>query len=429
MHIGHDGRTSSAVDAVTASTAISADLNELDEARKLGVTVLRRAGMLASICAQAKSLAVAGTHGKTTTTSMLMLILAEAGCGRASSIGGDVTDMGTGAQWTGGEWFVVEADESDGTHLELPLHGTILTNIDVDHLDHYGSIDEIEQSFDRYLGQIAGPKVVCADDAGRAGSAAARSVTYGLSEGADVGAVDVAPIDGSFTFDVDAAADGLALGAPAAARRSQRRQRDRRARDGARARRRPDVAPTRSAEFGGVARRFDVRGIDGGATFVDDYAHLPTEIDAVLARPADSGDGWRRVIAVFQPNRFNRIAEMWRTTPTRSARRRRRAHRHLPVGTHPIPGSPASSSSTPCSTRTRQRVVWLPRRDDLVDFVAARRATATCDLDGLRRHRVVPAEVLDARAAGRVTPGPPVERRRLADRARRPPSATSRSAR
>ena len=100
---------------------------------------LHRSGMLASICALAKSLAVAGTHGKTSTTSMLMLILAEAGLRPSFVIGGDVTDMGTGAQWTGGEWLVVEADESDGTHLTLPLYGTILTNVEVDHLDYYGT--------------------------------------------------------------------------------------------------------------------------------------------------------------------------------------------------------------------------------------------------------------------------------------------------
>jgi UDP-N-acetylmuramate--alanine ligase len=204
VNIGHSRSHVVGCDAVTASTAIPDDLNELDEARKLGVTVLSRAGMLASICAQAKSLAVAGTHGKTTTTSMLMLIMAEAGLRPSFVIGGDVRDMGTGAQWTGGEWFVVEADESDGTHLELPLHGTILTNIDVDHLDHYGSIDEIERSFDRYLGQIPGPKVVCVDGERSARVAGRHGVTtYGLDESADVRAVRLQPDHGSFHFDVE----------------------------------------------------------------------------------------------------------------------------------------------------------------------------------------------------------------------------------
>ena len=160
VHIGHDRELVHGVDAVTASTAVP-DLNiELDEARQVGITVLRRAGMLASICAQAKSLAVAGTHGKTTTTSMLMLMLAEANLRPSFIIGGDVTDIGTGAHWSGSEWLVVEADESDGTHVELPLYGTILTNVEVDHLDHHGSFDGIKNSFDRYLAQVPGPKVV-----------------------------------------------------------------------------------------------------------------------------------------------------------------------------------------------------------------------------------------------------------------------------
>ena len=165
------------------------------------MTVLTRAGMLAAICAQARSLGVAGTHGKTTTTSMLMLILAEAGLRPSFVVGGDVTDVGTGAQWTGGTWFVVEADESDGTHLELPLHGTILTNIEVDHLDHYGTFEGIVDGFDRYLGHIAGPKVVCGDDPIAARLARRHgAITYGISEGVDVRAVDVTATEGAFTF-------------------------------------------------------------------------------------------------------------------------------------------------------------------------------------------------------------------------------------
>jgi UDP-N-acetylmuramate--alanine ligase len=139
-------------------------------------------------------LAVAGTHGKTTTTSMLMLMLAEAGWRPSFVIGGDVHDMGTGAHWSGGEWFVVEADESDGTHLELPLHGTILTNVETDHLDHFGSLAAIEASFDQYLAQVPGPKVVCGDDpiaARLAGNH--QSITYGIADGVAVRAVDVRP--------------------------------------------------------------------------------------------------------------------------------------------------------------------------------------------------------------------------------------------
>src|SRR5690606_35619391 len=119
-------------------------------------------------------------------------------------VGGDVTDAGTGAQWTGSDWFVVEADESDGTHVELPLYGTIVTNLDVDHLDHYETFDHYLESFDRYLAAIPGPKVLCADDE-RCAALAARfgGVTYGLDDGADVRAVDVVADRGAFTFTVE----------------------------------------------------------------------------------------------------------------------------------------------------------------------------------------------------------------------------------
>ena len=132
---------------------------------------------------------------------MLMLIMAEAGLRPSFVVGGDVTDVGTGAHWAKSDWLVVEADESDGTHLELPLYATILTNVEADHLDHYGSLDGIVAGFDTYLGQITGPKVVCGDDPiGRALADRHGGVTYGLDATNDVRAVDVEPSSGSFEF-------------------------------------------------------------------------------------------------------------------------------------------------------------------------------------------------------------------------------------
>lgn len=373
VHIGHHRSHVVGCDAVTASTAISPDLNELDEARKLGVTVLSRAGMLASICAMAKSLAVAGTHGKTTTTSMLMLILVEAGLRPSFVIGGDVNDMGTGAQWTGGDWFVVEADESDGTHLELPLYGTILTNVDTDHLDRYGSIEGIERSFDQYLAQIPGPKIVCADNA-RAARLAARhgAITYGIHESADVRAVGVRADSGSFQFEVER--NGIALAsvhlplrgihnvvnATGALAMAVELGVD------------PQVAAHALGKFGGVARRFDVRGHHGGATFVDDYAHLPTEIDAVLRAARDSGDGWRRTVAVFQPNRYNRMAEMWQDYASAFEAADLVVLTDIyPSGTEPIPGITGKLVvNAVLDAHPNTSVVWLPRRDDLIDYLA-----------------------------------------------------------
>jgi UDP-N-acetylmuramate--alanine ligase len=373
VHLGHDRALVHGVDAVTASTAIPAHNIELDEARATGVPVLRRAGMLASICARAKSLAVAGTHGKTTTTSMLMLILAEARLRPSFIIGGDVTDVGTGAHWSGGEWLVVEADESDGTHLELPLFGSIVTNIEVDHLDHYGSFDGIIKSFDTYLGQIAGPKVLNAEDpetfklAQRHGA-----VTFGFSEHADVRAVNVEVSGGSFTYEVERHHERLGaislpmrgiynvLNSLAAATMALEIGVDFN-----------DIAKA-LAKFGGVARRFDVRGRDGDATFVDDYAHLPTEIDAVLTAARESGDGWDRVVAVFQPNRYNRISEIWRSYENAFERADVVVLTDIfASGTTPIPGVTGKLIvNAVTEANPNKRVVWLPRRTDLIEFVA-----------------------------------------------------------
>ncbi|MDJ0770210.1 MAG: UDP-N-acetylmuramate--L-alanine ligase [Ilumatobacter sp.] len=401
VHIGHHRSHVVGCDAVTASTAIAPDLNELDEARKLGIATLPRAGMLASICAQAKSLAVAGTHGKTTTTSMLMLMLAEAELRPSFVIGGDVRDMGTGAQWTGGEWFVVEADESDGTHLQLPLHGTILTNIDVDHLDHYGSIDEIERSFDRYLAQIPGPKVVCADNR-RAAEVAVRHdcVTYGMSEQADVRAVDVVADHGSHRFAVER--NGVRLATIELPLRGEHNVVNA---TGAFAMAieigiDPHVAAGALAKFGGVARRFDVRGQHGGATFVDDYAHLPTEIDAVLRAARDSGDGWRRVVAVFQPNRYNRMAEMWRDYANAFEAADLVVITDIyPSGTQPIPGVTGKLVvNAVLDEHPQAHVVWLPRRDELIDYLAGRVVDGdVCVSMGCGDIASLPDEILAAR--------------------------------
>jgi UDP-N-acetylmuramate--alanine ligase len=411
VHVGHQRNHVDGCDAVTYSTAVPERNIELDEARTTGVTTLRRAGMLASICAQARSLAVAGTHGKTTTTSMLMLMLAEAGLRPSFVIGGDVTDTGTGAQWTGGDWLVVEADESDGTHLELPLEGTVLTNVEIDHLDHYGSFSAIEESFDRYLSQVPGPKVLCIDDpvCRRLAEAhrATGAITYGTGEGADVRAVDVVAEHGAHRFAVErhgerlgtvelplrgihnvrnatgALALALAIGVPF------------------------DDAAAALARFGGVARRFDIRGNSGGATLVDSYAHLPSEIAADLAAARHSGDGWRRVIAVFQPNRFNRMAVMWPEYANAFV------DADIVVltdifasGTTPIPGITGKLVvNAVLDAHPHTRVVWLPRRQDLIDWVAGElRDGDVCVSMGCGDIASFPSEVIERRA-DRFEPG------------------------
>ena len=315
----------------------------------------------------------------------------------------DLTDVGTGAQWSGGEWLVVEADESDGTHLELPLHGTVLTNVEVDHLDHYGSFDAIVESFDTYLAQVPGPKVVCADDPVAADLASRHvdAVTYGRSEDADVRVVDVRADNGAFVFDIvrhgenlgaielpmrgihnvvnatGAIAMALEIGVPFA-----------------------DIHDA-LAKFGGVARRFDVRGVDGGATFVDDYAHLPSEISAVLAATRQSGEDWQRVVAVFQPNRYNRISEIWADYGSAFDAADIVVLTDIYAsGTTPIPGVTGKLIVDAVTGHDPSKhVVWIPHRHDLIDYVAAEARDGDIVLSmGCGDIATLPSEVLDARA-------------------------------
>ncbi len=400
--VGHARANVDGCDAITYSTAVPLNNVEIDEASRRGITTLRRAGMLASICAQARSLGVAGTHGKTTTTSMVMLILAEAGLRPSFIVGGDVTDMGTGAQWTGGEWLVVEADESDGTHLELPLFATVLTNVEADHLDHYGDLAAIEDSFDRYLSQVGGPVVVCADDpvcrrlAGIHGA-----ITYGQAADADFRACDLHASQGSYSFTVER--NGRPLGDVALPLRGVHNVVNA---TGAIALAMSigisfEACARALARFGGVARRFDIRGTDGGATLVDDYAHIPSEIAAVLAAARGSGDGWRRVIAVFQPNRFNRMVTL---SPEY---RDSFVDADLVVlteifasGTTPIPGVTGKLVvNAVLDAHPDTRVAWLPRRHDLIEFIGRElRDGDVCISMGCGDIASFPEEVLEWRA-------------------------------
>jgi UDP-N-acetylmuramate--alanine ligase len=405
VQVGHDAEIVAGCDAVTSSTAIPDTNVELRAARAAGIPTLRRAGMLAAICAQARAIGVAGTHGKTTTTSMLMLMLAEAGLGPSFIVGGDVMDAGTGAHWTGNELLVVEADESDGTHVELPLAGTILLNVELDFLQHYGTFDALLASFERYLATVDGPRVLCADDPVCADLATRYDcVTYGRAGTADVRAVEITARHGSYGFAVDRRGERLgeielplrgvhnvvnATGAIAIALELGVSF---------------DACRAALARFGGVARRFDVRGIDGGATFVDDYGHLPAEIAAVIAAARDSGDDWGRVIVCFQPNRYNRIAEMWKEYEHAFIGADVAVITEIyPSGTTPIPGVTGKLIvNAVLDAHPRSRVLWLPRRGDVVSFLAGEVGDGdVCISMGCGDIATLPEEILTRRATRR----------------------------
>ncbi|MGA1509654.1 MAG: UDP-N-acetylmuramate--L-alanine ligase [Ilumatobacteraceae bacterium] len=311
VSIGHDPAAIEGCDIVTASTAIRETNVELDAARRRGIRVASRGDVLAAMCSLATTVAVAGTHGKTTSSSVLRAMLAPS-FDPSFLIGGNVIDLGVGARWTGSSLFVVEADESDGTHRRLPVGAAIVTNVDQDHLDHFGDFDSVVRSFAEFVQDVAGPVVLCADDPHLVSMQAARRLTYGSTSG-DVCWSDVTFVDGRTSFTVRGSVLGseferrvtvplrgehnvsnvtgcltlaVALGVDV------------------------DEAIASISDFGGVGRRFDVRAEIDGITLIDDYAHLPREIDAVLAA-ARSSEAGRRLVAVFQPNRYNRMATMW----------------------------------------------------------------------------------------------------------------------
>ena len=307
VSIGHDAANVAGAAIVTASPAVSESNVELVEARRLGARVVARAEMMAAIAALRRTLAVAGTHGKTTTSSMLSLILVAADASPSFLLGADVTGVGANAVWGDGELLVIEADESYGSFLALSPAVCVLTNIEADHLDHYGTVGELEDAFEGLLRRTTDATAVMADDPG----AARVGERVGALRVGTTGAVDVL-IDGvetgrsssAFTLHLpEGDRVRLRVGAPGL-------HNVRNAAMAAVTAHLAGVSPSALADglarFAGVPRRFEFRGEADGIVFVDDYAHLPTEVAATLAAARDGG--FDRVVAVFQPHRFTRTA-------------------------------------------------------------------------------------------------------------------------
>lgn len=310
VHIGHDAAHVGEVDAVAISTAIRPENPEVVVAHQRQIPVLRRAEILAAITATRRTIAVAGTHGKTTTASMLALTLREAGWSPSFIIGGDLNEVGSGAVWDEGEWLVVEADESDGTFLELEAEAAIVTSVEPDHLEHYGGVEPLVEAFERFMIERTGPVLVCADEpTGRSIAERVGVLTYGTDPSATYRIADLHAADGGSRFRVLLGDDVLGeLELPVPGLHNVRNATAAFAL--AHAIGVSDLASARAlARFAGVARRFQFRGESGGVTFVDDYAHLPTEVEAAL-QAAREGD-WRRVVCVFQPHRYSRTASLW----------------------------------------------------------------------------------------------------------------------
>ena len=322
IFVGHDAaHVGEGVSAVVYSTAVKADNPELKIARERRIPLVRRAEMLAELMRLQFSIAVGGTHGKTTTTSMVAALLDAAGLDPTVVNGGIINAYGTNAKVGDGDWIVVEADESDGSFLRLKSTVAIVTNIDPEHLDHYGDFDRVRQAFVDFVENIPfyGFAAVCLDHPEVQRLVASidnrRLVTYGMNPQAQVRAENVEMGADGCRFDVvfqsgDPALeptriDGLhlpmagwhnvanSLAAIAVARELDVSD---------------EAIKAGLAGFGGVKRRFTTTGVVNGIRIVDDYGHHPVEIAAVLKAARQVTEG--RVIAVMQPHRYTRLRDL-----------------------------------------------------------------------------------------------------------------------
>ena len=308
---GHDAANVKGADAVVVSTAIPENNVELAAAKAQGIRRLHRSDINAALLNAAKGIAVAGAHGKTTTTSMIGLILEHGGVDPTIVIGGQVDYLADGNARLGrGEYLVSEADESDGSFLKLLPHIAVVTNVENDHMDHYGTMENIKKAFRQFLentDEKTGTCVLCADNENLreiSKNLPRRVVFYGTSEDADYRAVNIAPEGTGVAFDVEKDGETLvrvrlnipghhnvlnALGSVVTGILC-------------------GVSPQKSAEalarFHGAKRRFETKGRAAGVWIVDDYAHHPTEIAATLRAARQTSP--KRLVCAFQPHRYSR---------------------------------------------------------------------------------------------------------------------------
>ncbi|HEU5409832.1 MAG TPA: UDP-N-acetylmuramate--L-alanine ligase [Candidatus Acidoferrales bacterium] len=315
IYEGHEPQHVRGAQVVVMSSAVRPDNPEIAEARKLKIPVIPRAEMLAELMRLKYGIAVAGAHGKTTTTSLIASVLAAAGFDPTFVVGGRVNAAGTNARVGQGDYMVVEADESDRSFLLLAPVVAVVTTIDREHLDQYHSLEEIQSVFLEFVNRVPfyGAVVLSLDEPNVQAilpGVKRPVITYGISAQADlvISEIELAGLESSFrlTFHGDdlgkfrlpsppgihnvrnaaaAAAVALNLGIPA------------------------DLIREGLAKFGGVGRRFEVKGVFAGVTLIDDYGHHPAEIRATLE--AARGCNYKRLLVLFQPHRYSRTKHLW----------------------------------------------------------------------------------------------------------------------
>jgi UDP-N-acetylmuramate--alanine ligase len=371
VDIGHNAKLIEGADVVVVSSAIPDSNPELRRARELQLRVISRGEALAGTLASSRSLVVAGTHGKTTTTSMIVTILRAAGVDPTYLIGGGLNDVGTNARAGKGELAVAESDESDGSFLLLTPHIAVVTNVEIDHVDYWSSLESLRAAFARFMnGVVEGGTIVVPANDGElvqlAQASGRRFVSF--DEGGDVTAsdIDLAPAHARFRLcrgrdrvDVLLHVPGRhnvanALAAAAACAEAEVPI--------------DEIAAGLNA-FRGVERRFQVRGEVSGVTVIDDYAHHPTEVRATLA--ATRSGPWRRVLAVFQPHRYSRTAALADAFGGSFADADRVVVTDVyGAGETAVPGVTGKLiADAVCTHLPGRPIAYLPRRSELLDYL------------------------------------------------------------
>jgi UDP-N-acetylmuramate--alanine ligase len=309
IHIGHAAANLGDAEVVVYSSAVRPENPELARARERKIPIIPRAEMLAELMRLKFSVAVAGAHGKTTTTSLMAEVMKEAGLDPTIVVGGRIHALGTNAKLGRGDYLVAEADESDGSFLSLLPTIAIVTNIDAEHLDHYKNLDEIATAFVQFVNKVPfyGAAVVCLDDPNVQSilpRISKRVLTYGMQAQADVTGRILEANDAGSRFEVSHR--GVGLGEARVRMPGEHNVLNSLAVITTGLELQIPFAPIAAAlaGFGGVARRFDIKATENGVVFVDDYGHHPTEIAATLR--AAKRNYPRRLVVVFQPHRYSR---------------------------------------------------------------------------------------------------------------------------
>lgn len=321
VSVGHAADNLGDARVVVTSSAIKGDNAEVIAARERKIPVVRRAEMLAELMRLKSCVSIAGTHGKTTTTSLIAALLDTAGFDPTVINGGIINAYGTNARLGAGDWMVVEADESDGTFIKLPATIAVVTNIDPEHLDFYGDFDAVKAAFLAFVENIPfyGAAVLCIDHPVVQAMIPAvtdrRVITYGFSPQADVRCTALSYTSGIAQFDVaikrpddEAPLEFKGISLPMPGRHNVQN-----ALAGFAVARElgveADVIARAFQSFTGVKRRFTRTGSVDGITIIDDYGHHPVEISAVLAAAREANEG--RIIAVVQPHRYSRLHSLF----------------------------------------------------------------------------------------------------------------------